>query len=1714
MGKSYIQYPINKIAVIYTRSCNVNYYSNYLKHPAHRAYINTYVVTSYYMDSPGFFRLPGFGRSSTSPELSPKDKRHLLQVEKALASFEALEEWADYIAFLSRLHKALQLNETTSWIPLADDVSRKLALCLLPKLPNGVHQKTLGLYDSIFRALSAPALNAQIQVWLPGLLPVISYGSMQVKPQLIALYHFLLENLVPETLKAITRPFLLSLLAGLHDNAEVFAEVMSLLDAFKQKLADNLHFWQSLFLCIITSPEKRMGALNWCTARLPSFTPFQDGEELKYSVEAQACLKEPGLLIRAFATAIETVSSFNQATDIIVVRGFFDLLVTHLPLGSQVVNTVVSPSDKQLLLMASCRVTLKRDMSLNRRLWGWLLGPENEEKDESAKYFELNALPCLVAGLLQLVDGLAKEKVQAFRISLALIQDRWEISQLVTPRVFTPILDACYANRNEPNAEIMAGAKAFFDGVEACYIWDYITCTLIADGSERSLDMLAFLLKSFNFQDEELALHIPLAILFLLVTCKGSTHAISTLEQLLDLSQPRSFAKLEKIDLSTHTPDKIISSVKQYYKSLLLDESVALPIDGPVLSLLILDYLKNWYVENIVSELSEELSSTLCGFLFTIPNPDNIPPFQDNALVESVLDFKTFSWYQEEQASQSNMKAVFGFVKFGRYLTRTATSTERSKILKIILSNLWFALVSPYPANNQVEAVRHIFELERCFDVRHIEAGILDMLMHTPEGMKVRAFHKLWTHSTGFSDAETILADPLHVILDDLSIADLENSLAVQRFVHSVVTDGSGSRLLKLITDPLLTFNFMQKSKVEVNTHDDLKLFGYYLETVLNVVKSNEKLLKELLTHEFVVSESSEKFELIKSNGWDISTYKSLVLAIVEKFLKLKLSSEALKQKDLLSNFLYCTKSALDLLSILITGSETDFESHFRNLIKTCTYYITDLESKPYEIELVEATYIKCIMNFLNVAKTMNISLTFIHNDLTTKDSLLVGFIVRGIEKCLSSILLEKWFSLLTTSLYLFNESVFNVILTLNDTVIGKIRNYLAYVKEFQKADEITDLDYALSILLSGLEDLLSISHSYLLTSNLKFSAKSQAANGDSGFLGNVILGVFQIESPSVRTEEQNKIYSILISFQDAARVAFEIWNWADSKPQIADGYAFASGKSSTYLANRLKFRSRKLLERLMDLERREVIETIIEAPCETATKVKVLHVLDSGRSQVTIPHILNSIVSRCQPQILEEKDKSSMNSLATGKQLSEFLVPYYESIDYDTVDEIWEKTILFFKQVLSSPSYYKSLLEAYLKVMHVLSEKILSKKLYDQRRNTKELADLFLKMLNAASNNRIDATAEVDQSTDPEGAVEDGLIETLCSLVESFSEIIQDSEKTNTAITSIVSSVIAPHLKSKSKSVPLNILSLIEATGKALPNRAWRTLILDVFMDNGFFTSDRCQQAGWKVAVGIWISNEKERVSELIARVTPSVQSTAANIFIWNENSEVEDRIFILRRITYLLMVQPRDLYANLLDSLFIRVGAALNSSCPALYKSAAFNLFRAISLKFDEIHLLPYWAVITQNLVEVFEDALLKSAKEFNSLPKDQLQLVLCACKLLDQLLIIGFDEFKLGEWLFVASDPASMSGLKLSDLSLIDRLAIQTESLMIKEDPISVSHPTGNEKSKPVLCGVTGLLHIANLRRFFGSFSYINYERTYGLYLPNLAACEQDTFADLAV
>ena len=83
----------------------------------------------------------------------PQYRKYVYALEKTLQTFDTVNEWADVIKFLSGLTRTLSLFSNFRDIPLKIIVSKRLAQCLNPALPSGVHSKTLDVYALLFKTM-------------------------------------------------------------------------------------------------------------------------------------------------------------------------------------------------------------------------------------------------------------------------------------------------------------------------------------------------------------------------------------------------------------------------------------------------------------------------------------------------------------------------------------------------------------------------------------------------------------------------------------------------------------------------------------------------------------------------------------------------------------------------------------------------------------------------------------------------------------------------------------------------------------------------------------------------------------------------------------------------------------------------------------------------------------------------------------------------------------------------------------------------------------------------------------------------------------------------------------------------------------------------------------------------------------------------------------------------------------------------------------------------------------------------------------------------------------------------------------------------------------------------------------------------------------------------------------------------------------------------
>ncbi|XP_045150415.1 protein dopey-1 isoform X3 [Echinops telfairi] len=426
-----------------------------------------------------------------------KYRNYVAAIDKALKNFEYSSEWADLISALGKLNKVLQNNAKYQVVPKKLTIGKRLAQCLHPALPGGVHRKALETYEIIFKIIGPKRLAKDLFLYSSGLFPLLANAAMSVKPTLLGLYEIYYLPL-GKTLKPGLQGLLTGILPGLEEGSEYYERTNTLLEKVAAAV-DQSAFYSALWGSLLTSPAVRLPGITYVLSHL----------NRKLSMEDQLYIIGSDIELM-----VEAVSTSVQDSSVLVQRSTLDLILFCFPFH---MSQATRP-DMIRILSAALHVVLRRDMSLNRRLYAWLLGFDNNgaiigprstrhsNPEEHATYyfntFSKELLVQAMVGILQ-VNGFGEEStlmqdLKPFRILISLL-DKPELGPVILEdvliEVFRTLYSQCKAEldlqmeppfskdhaqlssklrENKKTAELIKTANLLFNSFEPYYMWDYV----------------------------------------------------------------------------------------------------------------------------------------------------------------------------------------------------------------------------------------------------------------------------------------------------------------------------------------------------------------------------------------------------------------------------------------------------------------------------------------------------------------------------------------------------------------------------------------------------------------------------------------------------------------------------------------------------------------------------------------------------------------------------------------------------------------------------------------------------------------------------------------------------------------------------------------------------------------------------------------------------------------------------------------------------------------------------------------------------------------------------------------------------------------------------------------------------------------------------------------------------------------------------------------
>lgn len=386
----------------------------------------------------------------------------------------------------------------------------------------------------------------------------------------------------------------------------------------------------------------------------------------------------------------------------------------------------------------------------------------------------------------------------------------------------------------------------------------------------------------------------------------------------------------------------------------------------------------------------------------------------------------------------------------------------------------------------------------------------------------------------------------------------------------------------------------------------------------------------------------------------------------------------------------------------------------------------------------------------------------------------------------------------------------------------------------------------------------------------------------------------------------------------------------------------------------------------------------------------------------------------------------------------------------------------------------------------------------------------------------------------DPTSRSED-IVGILASIAPNLPKILVEPDRVLSAATAISTNVIGPTFRSKAfpENITKSILVLLYHLAR-LPNtqKTWRKDLDVAFNDPKFFSNSlSLVESDWVPLLRQWTLSDKERMPELLARLTPP--TTAGIVFGVGATSarlEADRKTQLnLRRIATLILAAADETFItdlpNIQEKAIELLSATSTSSPSSTTRAELYMVLRALVLKTSAIHLAFLWPIVTAELRAAISSVISPDNSQTSQTYTPF--TVLQACKLLDTLLCIAPDDFQLHEWLFITDTidavyrPHSYSQ---HPVALIDELSeeLGSTSLSAVNETRDLVSTTSTGMRRPLL-GPGGISDDINLERkedliakvvrpFFSQLSIFCFESVYGMGSVDMSGLREGLVKDL--
>ena len=465
-----------------------------------------------------------------------KEKEKLeKKLSSTLAAASSAKAWSDLLPITREIYQLLtKTTDSVNFSKLSNKLllAKRLAQCLNPECPNGVHEVVLDIYYLILHNIvsnNETCLMDNLGIYACGLFPFYPNASVNNKAKFMdkIIYGCFLCFRADE-LTLCLPGLLTSLIQGLDDNNDNTRDrIYTTFSDLSRKVSENV-FYGIYWTLILRNKLLRASGIKFLLEKIIKYADFQklsDGE--KEEVIFNEFPNINTVVVNALCQVIEE-------NDIPTVRTGMDFIITRLPLTK--LDNLITDNAKITLLISGLKLLIRNDYSTIRRLKNLILGTSHEDDEVNLESEDMKYKINLV---IQAFLSIFNPKISYTKIDLKnnitiirqLFEQQIEFSSLILPKIsFNILLCVIHYWQNELNSSEKAEEEEIimkftgFLGLNPLYLeWLWISIAdnlqnLVIDDElkdNKNEDFLTSDDRKFSDTINEALLPLKFSILFL-----------------------------------------------------------------------------------------------------------------------------------------------------------------------------------------------------------------------------------------------------------------------------------------------------------------------------------------------------------------------------------------------------------------------------------------------------------------------------------------------------------------------------------------------------------------------------------------------------------------------------------------------------------------------------------------------------------------------------------------------------------------------------------------------------------------------------------------------------------------------------------------------------------------------------------------------------------------------------------------------------------------------------------------------------------------------------------------------------------------------------------------------------------------------------------------------------------------------------------------------